>query len=79
MVPAPALARRVVSLARELLREGLDAGEVCSLFTDAAQVLSKQPRGLGREDWLALCADLYDRDDTEVCGAPRLTAPGGEA
>lgn len=88
--PAPSFARRIVSLAREMLAEGLDAGEVCSLFTDAAQVLSKQRGGLSRQDWLELCAELYDRGESgrggegegeggANRGGPRLTAPGGEA
>lgn len=79
LVPAPALARRVVALAKELLREGLAAGEVASLFTDAAQFLSKQKGGMPREEWLALCAELYDfeRRDGVGPGEPRLTAPGG--
>ncbi len=78
LVPAPELARRVVRLARELLGEGLDAGEVCSLFTDAAQILSKQRGGFSRDEWRELCDVLYERDE-EIAEAPRLTAPGGSA
>lgn len=79
LMPAPALARRVVCLAKELMREGLAPGEVSSLFTDAAQVLSKQQGGMSRDEWLALCAELYDleREEDGVSTEPRLTAPGG--
>lgn len=79
LMPAPALARRVVALAKELMGEGLTPAEVSSLFTDAAQVLSKQRGGLTREEWLELCAELYDRDghDEPAQTVPRFTAPGG--
>lgn len=84
---APAQAQRVVQLAREMLSEGLTTAEVCSLFTDAGQVLSKQEKGLTRDEWLDLCEELYDMeeaDDDELEAASvatdaRLTAPGGQA
>lgn len=81
-VPSPALGARVVAVARELLREGLTAGEVCSLLTDAAQVLSKQEGGYSRAEWLELCGELYERDGGSAeprAREPRLTAPGGKA
>lgn len=79
LMPAPALARRVVALAKELMGDGLDAGEVASLFTDAAQILSKQRGGMSRAEWLALCSELYDRDEAgeDLPGGLRLTAKGG--
>ena len=82
LVETPALARKVVAVAKELLREGLDAGQVSSLFTDAAAMLSKQKHGFTREEWLTLCEELYDRDEPVaevVRRGIRLTAPGGVA
>lgn len=74
---ASALAAPVLTVAKELLRLGFSAGEVCSLFTHAASALAKLDDGLERDDWLDLCAELYDRD--ELQDDSRLTAPGGEA
>lgn len=82
LVPAPSFARRLVAVARQLLGRGLDAGQVCSLFLDVAQVLSKQRRGFTREEFLTLCAELYDRGEVEqevVTSGVRLTARGGSA
>jgi hypothetical protein len=76
-VPAPALARPVVTVAKALLEQGLTSAEVCSLFTHAACALAKQADGFEREEWLDLCAELHD-DDLEAEGA-LLTAPGGSA
>lgn len=76
-VPVNELGRPVIATARALLRQGLTPGEVCSLFTHAAAVLSQQEGGLSREEWLDLCEELYDRG--AVDGEARLTAPGGVA
>jgi hypothetical protein len=76
-VPAPALARPVLEVAKQLLEMGLSSAEVCSLFSHAASTLAHQDDGLPREEWLALCAELYDADEVET--APVLTSRGGSA
>lgn len=82
---APELGRRVVQAAQELLRLGLSSAEVCSLFTHAAATLAEQDDGLGREEWLALCEELYDhRQEAQPrrsanVPALRVNARGGEA
>ena len=78
-VPAPALARPVITVAKELLRQGLTSAEVCSLFTHAASVLAKQEDGLCREECLELCVELHDEPDLEAESGAALTAPGGSA
>lgn len=77
LIEAPALGRPVITVARELLRHGLSPAEVCALFTHAASTLAHQPRGFTRDEWLALCEQLYD----ESLGADEalLTAPGGSS
>ena len=69
------IGRSVVTTAKQLLEGGLDHAEVCSLFAQTAAVLSKQPGGLTRAQFLALCEEHYDRDELEH-EAP-VTAPGG--
>lgn len=74
-VTVGAIGRSVVTTARQLLEGGLDHGEVCSLFVQTAAVLAKQPGGLNRKQFLALCEEHFDRDELER-EAP-VTAPGG--
>jgi hypothetical protein len=76
-VPAPVLAKPVITVAQELLQLGLTSADVCSLFTHAAAVLCHQQDGMPREEFLALCAELYDADAVERGVA--VTAPGGSA
>lgn len=78
-VPAPALARSVITLARELLSNGLSSAEVCSLFTHAASTLAQNDDGLDRDEWLELCAELHDgvELERELPAGTFLTSPGG--
>lgn len=76
-VPAPALAKPVLDVAKQLRELGLSSAEVCSLFSHAAAVLAHQDDGVPRDEWLALCAELYDADAVE--SAPVLTSKGGSA
>ncbi len=74
---APAIGRTVLGVAKALRHQGLTPAEVASLFTHAAAVLVQQDKGMPREEWLALCAELHDASAVEE---PYLvTAPGGSS
>jgi hypothetical protein len=71
----PALGRGVVAVARGLVDAGCRPAEAASLLAHAAVALAKCPKGLGRTEWLALCAELWD----EPGGEGAITTTGGEA
>jgi hypothetical protein len=58
-VEVGALGRPAVTAANQLLRSGLARDEACSLLAQAAVEVGRDK--LTREEWLQLCADLYDR------------------
>ena len=76
-VAAPAIGRSVLAVAKALRHQGLTPAEVASLFTHAAAVLVQQEHGMERDEWLALCAELYDA--SAVDGDARVTSPGGSS
>lgn len=71
----PALGRGVVAVARGLVEAGCRPAEAASLLAHAAVALAKRPKGLGRSEWLALCAELWDGPGGEAV----ITTTGGEA
>lgn len=71
----PGLGRAVVAVARGLVDAGCRPAEAASLLAHAAAALAKRPKGLGRSEWLALCAELWDGPTGEAA----ITTTGGEA
>jgi hypothetical protein len=71
----PALGRGVVAVARNLVEAGCQPAEAASLLAHAAVALAKCPKGLGRSEWLALCAELWDEPGNDSA----ITTTGGEA
>lgn len=76
LLVTPALGRAVADCARRLIRDGARAPEVASLMAHAAARLAQQGQSrLSRDEWLTLCAVLWDGPE----GDSLLTSPGGEA
>lgn len=76
LMEVPALGALVGDTARELIARGMRAPEVSSLMAHAAAQLAQQgPNRLTRDEWLTLCAVLWDGPD----GSDLVTAPGGDA
>lgn len=76
-VEAPALAKPVIDVAKQLLKLGLTSADVCSLFTHAGAMLAHQQDGMPRAEYLALCEELFDADGCENDAA--ITSKGGSA
>lgn len=75
LIETPALGRELVATVKGMLRQGLTAAEVCSLLTQTAAALAQSKGGLDRDEWFALCAELYDRQADDLT----ITSKGGAA
>lgn len=75
-ITTPALGRLVADTARRLVRAGMRPPEVSSLLAHAAAELAQQGENqLTRDEWLTLCAVLWDGPG----GESFVTSPGGDA
>lgn len=75
LIETPALGRVVMEVARGLMRNGMKAPEAASLLAHAAAHLAQQGENrLSRDEWLTLCAVLWDGPD----GSELVTSPGGQ-
>lgn len=76
LIETPALGRVVADTARSLIAAGMKPPEVSSLMCHAAAQLAQQgSQRLSRDEWLTLCAVLWDEPD----GSDRVSSPGGDA
>lgn len=76
LIETPALGAIVGNTARALIRAGMKPPEVASLMTSAAASLAQQGENrLTRDEWLTLCAVLWDGPDCDDL----VSAPGGSA
>lgn len=76
LIETPALGSVVADTASELIRRGMKPPEVSSLMCHVAAHLAQQgPSRLTRDEWLTLCAVLWDGPD----GGDLVTSPGGDA
>lgn len=76
LIETPELGAVVGNTARSLIRAGMKPPEVASLMASAAASLAQTGvHALTRDEWLTLCAVLWDGPE----GDARVSAPGGEA
>ena len=76
LMETPALGAVVGDTARSLIRAGMKPPEVASLMASAAATLAQSgDNALTRDEWLTLCAVLWDGPEHD----DRLSSPGGQA
>jgi len=76
LMVTPALGRIVMESVQKLRAGGAKPPEIASLLAHAAASLAQQGgSALSRDEWLTLCAVLWDGPD----GSPLVSSPGGDA